>query len=181
MNKHKNQLGQSTIEFIFTFVFGVSIVLLIFNSALNHAAGYLVHYATFMASRSYLTGDNYRGTFDGAEVNIYQNAAQERAEEVFRQYNLGIFNVAPSNFYINHTSNNQDIKNYLTVGAYTLFEQKIDVIGRVAGQGKLELTSESYLGKEPTRFSCAIQMCKAVTNRESCSSSMDITLYDDGC
>lgn len=179
--KRLNQRGQSTIEFIFTFIFGVSIVLLIFNSALNHATGYLVHYATFMASRSYLTGDNYRGTFGGAGVEDYSASAEARAREVFNQYNLGVFKVDTSQFRINHTSGNQQVSDYLTVGAMMLFEQRIDMLGRISGQEKLNLTSESYLGKEPTRFSCAVQVCRAMTNLDSCQSNFDITLFDDGC
>ncbi|MBA2406355.1 MAG: hypothetical protein H0V66_16375, partial [Bdellovibrionales bacterium] len=44
-----NQLGQSTIEFIFSFVFAVSLILLVFNTSLNYASGFVTHYATFMA------------------------------------------------------------------------------------------------------------------------------------
>ena len=51
----KNQSGQSTIEFIFCFVFAVSFILLVFNTSLNYVSGYVAHYATFMASRVYLT------------------------------------------------------------------------------------------------------------------------------
>ncbi len=179
--KALNQRGQSTIEFIFTFVFGVSVILVIFNGAMNHATGYLVHYATFMASRSYLTGDNYLGTFGGAEVDGFQSQAEARAREVFNQYNLGIFKIDPNGFKVNHASGGMPISHYLTVGTLTVFEQPIDVVGRVAGQSKLFLESQSYLGKEPTRFSCALQMCRAVTAGESCRADMDVTLFDDGC
>ena len=57
----------------------------------------------------------------------------------------------------------------------------MDVIGRVTGQTELELISESFLGREPTRGVCATRVCKAITGEEICTSSMDITLYDDGC
>lgn len=178
-----NQCGQSTIEFIFTFVFGVSVILVVFNAAMNQASGYLVHYATFMASRSYLTADNYRGSLENGadDVNRYQTVAEERAREVFNQYNLGVFKVESSNFFINPTDASLSANEYLTVGTFTFFSQRIDVIGRVAGQSTLSLISESYLGKEPTRFSCAVQMCRAVTTEETCSPQMDITLFDDGC
>lgn len=179
--KNLNEKGQSTIEFIFTFVFGVSIIFLIFNSALNHASGYLVHYATFMASRSYLTADSYNGTFGGGQPEIYHDVAKQRAEDVFNQYNLGVFNIDPSGFRINHAFSSSDKSEYLTVGTLMIFEQRIDVIGRIAGQNRLELTSESYLGKEPTRFTCALQTCKGLTAEESCQDTMDITLFDNGC
>jgi len=176
-----NERGQSTIEFIFTFVFGVSIIFLIFNSAMNHASGYLVHYATFMASRSYLTADNYAGTFGGGQPELYHSVAEQKAQDVFNQYNLGIFNIDPSGFRVNHAFSNNPRSEYLTVGTLMIFEQRIDVIGRIAGQNRLELVSESYLGKEPTRFTCALQTCKGMTSADTCQSTMDITLYDNGC
>jgi hypothetical protein len=179
--KKLDESGQSTIEFIFTFVFGVSIIFLIFNSAMNHATGYLVHYATFMASRSYLTSDNYIGTFGGGQPELYHSVAEQRARDVFNQYNLGVFNVDSSGFRINHAFSGSAKSEYLTVGTFMIFEQRIDVIGRIAGQNKLDLTSESYLGKEPTRFTCALQTCKAVTSEDVCGDSMDITLFDNGC
>lgn len=175
-----NEKGQSTIEFIFTFAFGVSVILLIFNSALNYATGYLVHYATFMASRVYLTQDNSLGTF-GTDQNNFQTSAAEAANTAFAKYNLGIFGVPSDGFKINHASSNMQSSEALMVGAYTTFNQRIDVMGRLVGESKLELVSESFLGKEPTRYVCAVRVCKAVTNLESCSGNMDITLFDDGC
>jgi hypothetical protein len=175
----KKQAGQSTIEFIFTFAFGVSVILLIFNQAMNYATGYLVHYATFMASRTYLTADRHIGTF--ADTGASLNGAEERARAVFNQYNLSIFDIPATGFAIN-APNAGNTAEYITVGARTIFDQRMDMIGRVAGQKKLELVSESFLGKEPTRATCASRVCKAITNQETCNSSqMDITLFDDGC
>ncbi len=148
---------------------------------MNHASGYLVHYATFMASRSYLTADNYAGTFGGGQPELYHSVAEQKAQDVFNQYNLGIFNIDPSGFRVNHAFSNNPRSEYLTVGTLMIFEQRIDVIGRIAGQNRLELVSESYLGKEPTRFTCALQTCKGMTSADTCQSTMDITLYDNGC
>lgn len=176
--KTTSEQGQSTIEFIFTFVFGVSIIFLIFNSALNHASGYLVHYANFMASRHYLTADTYRGNID-SDPGQFNSIFEQEAKEAFEQYNLGVFGVGSDFFRVNHPDGIS--QNQLTVGTYVLFDQRIDVIGRVAGQSRLDLTSESYLGKEPTRLTCAKQTCKALTAEDSCSVGMDITLFDNGC
>lgn len=173
-----NQRGQSTIEFILTFAFGLSFILVIFNSAMNYATGYLVHYATFMASRSYLTSDSHIGTIGNSEVSLA--GADERAKEVFAQYNLGIFNVKTTDFHINQ-GGYSDPATYLTVGAYTTFEMNLDILGRIAGEKKLELVSESFLGKEVTRAECATRTCFGMTQGTSCTSNMDITLYDDGC
>lgn len=173
-----DQKGQSTIEFILTFAFGVSFILVIFNSAMNYATGYLVHYATFMASRAYYTSDSHIGVIGNSGPSLA--GAENKAKEVFNNYNLGIFNIKNLAFNIN-PAGNTDTSTYLTVGAYTTFELNLDIMGRVAGQKKLELVSESFLGKEVTRAECATRTCFGLTGAESCDRTMDITLYDDGC
>ncbi len=174
----KNEKGQSTIEFILTFIFGVSFILIIFNAAMNHATGYLVHYATFMASRVYLTADNFTGTIGNSNPAL--SGAVQKAQSAFSVYKLSAFNIPEGNFRVN-PAGGIDAKRYLTVGGYTTFELPIDALGRVAGQRKLELVSESFLGKEVTRAECATRTCYGVTQTESCDSSMDVTLFDDGC
>lgn len=176
--KIKNQAGQSTIEFILTFAFAVSFILVIFTTAINYATGYLIHYATFMASRVYLTQDNFTGTV-GAPENALQDATQN-ARNAFNSYNLSAFNIPNDSFNI-HPAGSTGPSEYLTVGGYTTFDQGIDPIGKVAGQQKLELVSESFLGKEPTRAECATRVCYAITGDVNCDRTMDITLYDDGC
>jgi hypothetical protein len=54
----KNSKGQSTIEFIFSFTAAVGFVFLFLKMALNYTNGYMVHHATFMASRAYLVSDS---------------------------------------------------------------------------------------------------------------------------
>jgi hypothetical protein len=150
-----NEQGQSTIEFILTFAFGVSIIILIFNSAMGHVTGYLVHYATFMASRTYLSSESYNGGIGSYEIS-YQDARNE-ATQVFNRYN------------------------YLAVGAVTTYERTVDLMGLVTGARKMTMISESFLGKEPTRSVCATRVCESLTGGSNCVPEMDITLYDDGC
>jgi hypothetical protein len=168
----KNQNGQSTIEFILTFALGLSLIFFVISSSINYATGYLVHYATFMASRVYLTDDNHLNNSQGTD---------ELAKEAFKKYNLGIFKIDPDKFKVNLVQDvNQDRNKNLTVGAYTTFELNMDLIGQIAGKKKMELVSESFLGKEPTRAECAKRVCYAISRKEDCD-GMDITLYDDGC
>lgn len=171
-----NQKGQSTVEFILTFAFGVSLIMLVFSTSLNYATGYLVHYATFMASRVYLTGDS--------NLNMPMAAAAEadqRAKDVFAIYNLSVFDVPNSNLVINRISETMQPSEYLTVGAKTEFQLKMDIMGRITGGEKLEMVSESFLGKEPTRAECAFRVCFAVTGANQCSAIEDTTLFDNGC
>jgi hypothetical protein len=176
----KKQSGQSTVEFIVTFACGVSLIFVVFNSALNFATGYLVHYATFVASRSYLTYDTHIGTI-GSE-NPALSGAEDYVRSIYDSYRLNLFGVDNSGFKLNQVLGPVAMSEFLTVGASTSFDQPIDVVGKVAGQKKLELVSESFLGKEPTRATCATRICKAITGSISeCSSTSDITLFDDGC
>lgn len=166
--------GQSTIEFILTFAFGVSFVLVIFNSAINYARGYLVHYATFMASRVYLTADN-----NLTDPEFSYNPGEQKAKQAFSDYKLTALNIPDNAFQVNTAPTSED--RHLLVGGYTSFSLQIDVLGRVAGERQLELISESFLGKEPTRAACYTQICKAITGQPVCGPEMDVTLYDDGC
>ncbi len=179
MDNLNSESGQSTIEFILTFVFGLTLVLMIFNTSLNYATGYLVHYATFMASRVYLTNDNHTGTIGNSAISY--SGAEGAATEAFNNYKLSIMRIKPENFRINRVDQVTGPNENLTVGARTTFELPMDMIGRVAGKKKLELVSESFLGKEPTRAECATRVCMAMTGSEACTDTMDITLFDDGC
>lgn len=178
MDNKNTQSGQSTIEFILTFAFGVSFIFVIFNGAMNYATGYIVHYATFMASRTYLTADSHKGIIGDSVQSM--SGAEAKAREVFNNYNLNIFKIDSSNFTINPAGNTSP-ETYLTVGGQTSFDLTMDVLGRVAGQKKLELVSEAFLGKEVTRAECATRTCFAITGTTTCTADMDITLFDDGC
>lgn len=176
--KLKKESGQSTIEFIFAFAFGVSVVFMVFNSALNYATGYLVHYATYMASRTYLVSDDYKGYLAAPTIPPVNDAI-----EVYQKYRLDIFDIPSSGFSINRQEDSHSSAEYLTVGARTLFEKPIDALGRVVGGGKLEFVSESFLGKEPTKAQCAQRVCFAVTGA-ACGGNTgdyDVTFYDNGC
>lgn len=174
----ENESGQSTVEFILTFAFGVSFILLIFTTSLNYATGYLVHYATFMASRTYLTADSHIGGIGGTQASL--NNTEQKARQVYNDFRLSVFGVPDGNFNINPAGSTSP-ETYLTVGAYTTFELKLDIMGRIAGNQRLEMVSESFLGKEPTRAVCATRTCFAITGGEACDGTFDITLYDDGC
>ncbi len=57
----RNESGQSTIEFIFSFGFAFFLIIYTLKVALNYTTGYLVHYSTYMASRAYLTFEDSGG------------------------------------------------------------------------------------------------------------------------
>lgn len=171
-----NQRGQSTIEFIFSFIFAVSLILMVFNTSLNYASGYVTHYATFMASRVFLTQDSSDKSSNGSASKV---RAVQMAKEIFKEkYKLSVFGIT-SDLQINNEEN-VDAGQYLMVGAYVQYSRRIDFIGQITGQNRLELISESFLGREPVRGICASRTCMAVSGRESCI-GLDVTLFDDGC
>ena len=75
----KNNKGQSTIEFILTFTAAVGFIFLFLKMALNYTNGFMVHHATYMASRSYLVSDEER--YDNAGAGDAQ--AFQLAKAVF--------------------------------------------------------------------------------------------------
>lgn len=172
-----NQKGQSTIEFIFSFIFAVSLILLVFNTSLNYTSGYVAHYATFMASRVFLTQDSNGANDWGAGPN--RAAAATAAKETFDEFKLDVFGIN-AELQVNDDPA-VDAGEYLMIGVYAPFKRKMDVLGKVTGQTSLDLVSESFLGREPTRGVCATRVCFAITGKEICDGSMDITLFDDGC
>jgi hypothetical protein len=170
-----NQAGQSTIEFIFSFIFAVSLILLVFNTSLNYASGYVTHYATFMASRVFMTQDSNDTSWDGG----IRDVAINKAKDAFGAFKLDVFGIK-TELEINDDQD-VDAGEYLMVGAYAKFSRKMDIVGQITGQTKLDLISESFLGREPARGVCASRVCKAITDSPICDTALDITLYDDGC
>lgn len=177
-----NQSGQSTIEFIFSFIFAVSLILMVFNTSINYAAGYVTHYATFMASRVFLTQDS-NDTTEGSGSTM--SVAQSAALQTFQKYNLEVFGIQTDSFNPSQQGDDVTAGEYLMIGIRTSFKRKMDVVGRVTGQQELILTSESFLGREPTRGVCAQRVCYAITGQTSgchgSGASLDITMFDDGC
>ncbi len=172
-----NQNGQSTIEFIFSFVFAVSLILMVFNTSLNYVSGYVVHYATFMSSRYFLTQDSAQNTFNAGS----RGEAIQGAKKVFKDFNLSVFGIN-SELQVNDGEESVGAGEYLMIGTYAQFERRIDMVGQITGKANLQLISESFLGREPTRGVCASRVCQAITDGPECNpDSMDITLFDDGC
>lgn len=194
MKLHK-EAGQSTIEFILTFTFALGIIFLFINVAINYSAGYLVHYATYMGARTYLTVE--AGTNSEGNNN---NVAKEEARKTFARFRMNALGVDSSSvrnaggrdigFHINPyfpaVPNPRDV---IYIGAYSVFERPISFFKLVAGGEKALHVSEAFLGKEPTRRNCWEQTCSAImvglqgSAATSCAdiNSNDFTVYDDGC
>jgi len=169
MNIQKTNQGQSLIEFIMTLSFSLGIVFLFFSIAFNATDGYIAHYATFMASRTYLVVDVNANRPNGSDA-----IAQSEAQRVFTKY----LNPSKGKFYINSPDS---IDGLPYVGAGFEFKQKFS-FGMIGVKDDMNLNSESFLGREPTRAECAERICYAFHGAGGgCESLVHFTLYDNGC
>ncbi len=189
----KKQDGQSTIEFILTFMFSLGIVFLFVNVAVNYSVGYVVHYATFMASRTYLTVDS--GINNLASSEAPAQAAALSTFLRFKMQSLGVpaGGVLPAGdsapgLHINNFSEVNDSAEALFVGAYAVFERPLSFFRSVGGTTKSKFVSESFLGKEPVRADCYERTCAAIMlgiggAGSGCTGggTVDFTVFDNGC
>lgn len=170
-----NDDGQSAVEFILTFAFAIGVTFLFVNQTLNMTDGYLVHYANFMSSRTYLVQES---GIDGTDQNL--RVAEQEATGVFRSYPLERFGIQAT-FKVN----SPDTFSTLFSGTIVEFSKKLSSTPFLGGGDSAIFYSESFLGKEPTRFDCYRMMCAAITgSSQACRGKVDtssITLYDNGC
>jgi hypothetical protein len=166
---HKED-GQSTIEFLTTFAFGIFILFLYIKIALNMTNGFFVHFATYQASRVFLTFDNNSDSAEGSDA-----AAVDRAEETFTDI------VGTSDVEIEFNLPDA-IGNSVFVGAVANFSERFGIGTFVGGNKEIEFVSESFLGREPSSAECAEQVCSAMSGiLGSGACNENTTLFDDGC
>jgi len=170
----KDEKGQSTIEFLVSFIFVLSFFLTFFNLALNSTNGFLLHYATFMSSRAYLVHDNNSNTPNGGDGD-----AQAIATTVFENFNLGAFLKADGGTSIKFHHPDSGKKAVYT-GAVASYKDKFTASSFFGGDNPIEYVSESFLGREPTRGECSERVCRAMQDIGA-SCELHITFFDNGC
>jgi len=169
--KLKNQNGQSTIEFILTFTVTVGFIFLFLQMSINYTNGYLIHHATYMASRSYLTADSERK--DPLEGDV---EAEKFAKATFARYMPAFLKLDSSKLKINNPSTSKKA----FVGLYYEFSQ-IFSLSLIGGRENMDFRSESFLGREPTRPETYEQICKRMKSLIGASKcEFHMTLEDNG-
>ncbi len=173
-----NNRAQSTIEFIVTFVFVIGFTFSFFRIALVYTNGYLVHYATYMAGRAYMAFDN-----NSNEPSQSDQAASILARKVFEGLKIGnLLGTSINDIQINDPESFNSYINNLYVGTWFDFNQVLPTPSLGAGR-VLNLRSESFLGREPTRSECYDRICtamgEAALQTEYCL--IHTTLFDNGC
>ncbi len=170
-----NQKGQSTIEFLMVSVFAFGILTLFIQLAFNLTSGYLVHYATYMSSRTYSVWDEGSPDPD----SDYINSSIAKAEEVFSSYNVRGYGGFDSEAEL--IINTPGSVLYEFVGSHYSYTKAISIFSYFGGNIDSLLVSESFLGKEPTRSECWSRVQKANEHLAPGDQSDYITLFDNGC
>jgi hypothetical protein len=175
LKSHSNQKGQSAIEFLVTFAFVLSFVFLFVRLALNFGVGYLAHYATFMASRVYMSHDNGHGS-----VVTVVNSAKREALAEFKKYKLDIVNLNPNKLQFNQPMSGK-LNEF--VGAHFTYEKPFSYIRILGGDTTVKYLTESFLGKEVPRSECFERVCWAMKEAQGdCNPAGNhFTLFDNGC
>ncbi len=178
MKMLKNDRGQSTIEFLMSIIFVVSIVFMFIGMGLNFSSGYLVQYATFMSSRAYLTADKH---FLAGDLSTSDSKAQSVARAAFEEFDIESFGIHRDACPV---FNEPGSKKYEYVGVYCDWKTKITLLPVIGGNQTAHMRAESFLGRIPTRLECAASVCNSMPGQESvtrCSPGSFFTLFDNGC
>ena len=176
-----NSQGQSTIEFLLTFLFVGGFIFAFFKIAMIYTNGHYIHYATYSASRAYMVFDNNSNTPDGAD-----SKASTFAKKVFESFKISaLLNTSsPLQVEVHDPSNFQGHEKNLYVGLFVDFKEKL--LTPLLGKGRiLNLRSESFLGREPTRAECYERIRWAMGGTAGTPNQPFIekhsTLFDNGC
>ncbi len=167
-----NNSGQSLAEFILTFGIVCIVIILFVKLAFNFTKGYMVHYANYMASRSYMVQDNNSASPVSTDDNAKTIAINSVYRKIFGSINQsGIKVLSPGK-----------VENNVYVGIKTVLKEDFSISPMVGGGEKINLVSESFLGRVPVVSECARGTCAAIVELTGESCDIDfITLWDNGC
>lgn len=172
--------GQSLIEFIIVFIFIMAIIITFLRIGNNAVNGYMVHYATFMASRAFLVGEANTANPDHST----DDTIQKKAEAVFDRYMIDLW-AQKKGTDLTFNLPGSSATAALYTGVVLKFTQPYALPG--LGSGKVDLISESFLGHEPSRAECVKRICEAAfsfAKNLNCSSGTavhNVTFFDNGC
>ncbi len=182
--KHsKSESGQSTIEFVLSMVFLLSFILFFFQLSFVFAFGNYAHYATFMAARALQSaGGTPEDQTERAKSVIIQTlklsegfAGVDRypslakgigGSQDLRGADIGEFRGTKEEFQFDYTDKS---KSWLEGVRYT-FRSKLFLMalkpadtaasgpGSVDNEGGFQLTSESFLSRDPSYQECTTFM-----------------------
>ena len=169
LQTRNSEKGQSTIEFILTFSITLLIVVVFIKASFTIVNGYVIHYATFMASRSFLVWDTASATPDASDIPAF-NKAKEVFGKIIKQSNSTLQSNMPG-----------DVKT-IYVGVWYEYKEYLSASDILGGREKMALRSESFLGRAPTVGTCYRRICAAMEAAPlSAVCGKHTTMYDNGC
>ncbi|PIP92964.1 MAG: hypothetical protein COW00_06610 [Bdellovibrio sp. CG12_big_fil_rev_8_21_14_0_65_39_13] len=175
LNFSESENGQSTIEFLISFVFVLGFLFLFLRLSIVYTNGYLMHYATFSASRAYMVADNGDKNAEGSD-----GLAFTKAKAVFDKI-VNTTQIFGQTIQLKENSMDSENMNSLLVGVFADLNEYFMVPGVTNSRKDLNLKSESFLGREPTRGECIQSVCEVIKGITSVSCSAMVTLDDNGC
>ncbi len=179
MQNRTTKAGQTTLEFLATFITSMGLLIVVITVGVNYGLGYLAHYATFMASRTFLSHDT-RGRNPDTVITADTTGANAVSRQTFEDYSLRSFSISSDQLKFNYPGNSNIAEFF---GSYLQFERPFSYFAPMGGAVKLQYLSESFLGKEPMRSICKQRICERFFGRDGCGSDLMYhgTLYDNGC
>ena len=159
--KKKSNEGQATVEFALTMVLLFAFILFYVQLSLIFAWGNYVHYATFMSARAFLSA--------GPSMQEQKSRAQDVIIQMLKE------NGAPGQDKLKIVAKGEGgnsevlglsiVSSWMNGVRYTFKSRLFLIPFAGAGKGKdsansLTLTSESWLGREPTYEECQKDMGK---------------------
>lgn len=169
MRSNQNARGQSTVEFAMTLSLLVAVILFFLQVSLVMAFGSYVQYATFMAARSYLSGEvdaaQQRQKAVDVVVQMLKKGPGQEGVDRWPGLGRGVSDSNPAGALIGpgpQFSSSRDPTLSWQDGVRYTFRSRLLMMPLLKGQDSLagdsmqtiDLTSESWLGREPTQSEC---------------------------
>lgn len=169
----KNEIGQSSVEFIISFIMVIGFVFMYVKIALNFTNGYLVHYGNYVSSRAFMVFESNSNSPAGSNSGA-ANIAKEAWDSLGVDEMLGGVPVTRS---INHTN---AVGNNVFVGIIASFQDRFSIFSNIGPTEMLEFRTESFLGREPTIAECVERICSSFEVL-GIDCNNNTTVMDNGC
>lgn len=181
--KKRRTRGQSLIEFILTLLAFLTVLFMVVQVGLSFGIANYVHYATYMAARALLSGDETpRKQQDNAKFVLTSMLKREGGEDRFKPVihgsgsgdPIGVDLIGPSP----RVNPNDARQTTWEQGVVYRYKAKLYMMPLVRGakrgvDNSVELESETWLGRDPSTQECLTQL--------KGRSRVDPWIVDNGC
>lgn len=190
MRLRKRQRGQSIVELLVTMFAFFTIAFMFVQVAMGFAVANYFQYATFMAARAYLSGQTREPLQKQAGEAVLEAMVKRNGSDRFRSVAQGVGDGNIAGGFVG--ARNERVRLGVRESRNTAWEQGASykfkmrmymmplIKGAKRGEAaKLELQSESWLGRDPTEEECIQQLLSK--KAEKFPTQNGDWLYDNGC